>query len=57
MTSSSSRRRPTERAGIAAELLQHEMRAGLLEVFPEAETMGADRLAAATICSSWAEKS
>jgi DNA polymerase-1 len=46
-----------ERAGIAAELLQREMRAALVEVFPEAEQMGADRLAAATICQSWAEKS
>jgi hypothetical protein len=32
------------------------MRAALVEVFPEAAQMGADRLAAATICQSWAEK-
>jgi hypothetical protein len=29
----------------------------LLEIFPESEAMGADRLAAAAICTSWAEKS
>jgi DNA polymerase family A len=45
-----------ERAKAAAEILQREMRAALLEVFPEAAAMGADRLAAAAICSSWAEK-
>ena len=45
-----------ERAEAAGEILQREMRAALLEVFPESEAMGADRLAAATICSSWAEK-
>jgi DNA polymerase I-like protein with 3'-5' exonuclease and polymerase domains len=45
-----------ERAGIAAGILQHEMRTALLEVFPEAAAMGADRLAAAAICTSWADK-
>jgi DNA polymerase-1 len=45
-----------ERAQAAADLLQDEMRAALIDVFPEAATMGADQLAAATICSSWAEK-
>jgi DNA polymerase I-like protein with 3'-5' exonuclease and polymerase domains len=44
------------RARVAAGLLEREMRAGLLEVFPESAAMGADELAAATICSSWAEK-
>jgi DNA polymerase I-like protein with 3'-5' exonuclease and polymerase domains len=43
-------------AEAAAELLQHEMRLALLAVFPEALEMGADRLAAATVCASWAEK-
>jgi len=46
-----------ERAKVAAEILQREMRQGLLEVFPEAAEMGADRLAAAVICTNWAEKS
>ena len=46
-----------ERAQAAAELLQDEMRTALLEICPEAEAMGVDRLAAATVCSSWAEKS
>jgi hypothetical protein len=45
-----------ERADIAAGILQHEMRGGLLEVFPEAAEQGADRLAAATICTTWADK-
>jgi DNA polymerase I len=43
-------------ADAAAELLQREMQAALLEVMPEAAAMGADRLAAAKVCSSWAEK-
>ena len=46
-----------ERAEIAAGILQHEMRAALLEVYPEALEMGADRLAEAEVLSSWAEKS
>jgi hypothetical protein len=33
------------------------MRGALLEVFPEAREMGADRLAEAVICTSWAAKS
>ena len=45
-----------ERAQAAAEILQDQMRAALIELFPEAVEMGADRLAAATVCSSWAEK-
>jgi hypothetical protein len=45
-----------EQAEEAAELLQREMQPALLDVFPEAEAMGADRLAKATICESWAEK-
>ena len=44
-------------ATAAGELLVREMRTGLLDVFPEALEMGADCLAAATICTSWAEKS
>lgn len=44
-------------AEAAAELLQLEMRAALVEIFPEAVDMGADRLAKAKICQSWAEKS
>ena len=38
-----------ERAEIAAGILQHEMRAALLEVFPESAAMGADRLAEAEV--------
>ena len=45
-----------ERADIVAGILQHEMRAALVEIFPESAAMGADRLAAAAICTSWAEK-
>jgi DNA polymerase I-like protein with 3'-5' exonuclease and polymerase domains len=45
-----------QRARAAAEILQVEMRAALLEIFPEAVDQGADRLAKATICNSWAEK-
>jgi DNA polymerase-1 len=44
------------RADAAALLLEHAMRAALVEVFPEALEMGADRLAAAKVCTSWAEK-
>jgi DNA polymerase I-like protein with 3'-5' exonuclease and polymerase domains len=43
-------------AEAVAELLQEQMRLALIEIFPEAVEMGADRLAAAKICSSWAEK-
>jgi DNA polymerase I-like protein with 3'-5' exonuclease and polymerase domains len=46
-----------ERAERAASLLQDCMRQALLDVFPEAEQMGAANLAAAKICTSWAEKS
>jgi DNA polymerase I-like protein with 3'-5' exonuclease and polymerase domains len=46
-----------ERAMAAGEILQTEMRAALLEVFPEAAAMGADRLAETVACRSWAEKS
>jgi DNA polymerase I-like protein with 3'-5' exonuclease and polymerase domains len=45
-----------ERAAAAAELLQTEMRQALLDRYPEASAMGADRLAAAEVLSSWAEK-
>ncbi len=47
---------PVASAAAAAELLQREMRQALLEVFPEALEQGADRLAKAAICSSWADK-
>jgi DNA polymerase I len=46
-----------EQAEAAAEILQREMRAALIEVFPESLDMGVDRLAKAAICTSWAEKS
>ena len=45
-----------ERADIAAGILQHEMRAALLEIYPESAAMGADRLAEAEVLTSWAEK-
>jgi DNA polymerase I-like protein with 3'-5' exonuclease and polymerase domains len=47
---------PAEHAEAAASLLQREMRAALVELFPESKQMGADRLAEAVICQSWAEK-
>lgn len=45
-----------ERAEIAAGILQYEMRAALLAVYPEAEAMGAARLAEAEVLKSWADK-
>ena len=41
-----------ERAEIAAGILQYEMRAALLDVFPEAAEQGADRLAAAEVLTT-----
>jgi DNA polymerase I-like protein with 3'-5' exonuclease and polymerase domains len=44
------------RADEASEIMTGCMAQALVEIFPEAEAMGVDRLSAAKVCNSWAEK-